>query len=177
MVFEYANMLGLDPEPVLRRIMVQLPQDHPNRPRTQSVEPSYDNMRSNVSAVMNRVPGTQTHSTQTHGAQTHGAVGNPISEHNSPNSHQFSQGYGEFRAIGPEAGRVNANSSAPMVANRRKSGVFVFLLQFLVLLIILGAGYAMWLSVNDPPGYEALRSLTILSWETLVIQIKVWLKI
>ncbi len=57
-IFDYTKMLGLDPEPILRRIMLQLPQDDPSRPQTQNYAPSYNNMRSNADAVMTRVPGT-----------------------------------------------------------------------------------------------------------------------
>ena len=165
-VFEYANLLGLDPEPVLRRIMVQLPGDHPNRPKTQSVEPSYENMRSNVSAVMNRVPGTQTDPFAPQAA--------PQTAQQNP---QFAPGYGDMRAIAPENAPIIAKSPTRLVANRRKSGVFVLLVQFLLMLIILGAGYALWLSINDPSGFEALKSLAIMSWDTLLIQLKVWLNI
>ncbi|MCP4935033.1 MAG: hypothetical protein GY927_12710 [bacterium] len=161
-VFEYTNLLRLDPEPVLRRIMVQLPGDHPDRPRTQSFEPSYENLRSNVSAVMNRVPGTQADFQM---------------EFQAPQNPQFGPGYADMKAVAPEPAGRNVKSPPRLVANSRKSGVFVFLLQFLLMLIILAAGYVMWLTVHDPQGYEALKSLAFMSWETLVIQIKVWLNI
>ncbi len=165
-VFEYTNLLGLDPEPVLRRIMVQLPQDHPDRPKTQSIEPSYENMRSNASAVMNRVPGTQADRQTDFQADFH-----------APQNAQFARDNADMRAIAPEPASVNVKRPPRLVANRRKSGVFVFLVQFLVLLIILATGYVMWLTVHDPQGYEALKSLAFMSWETLVIQIKVWMNI
>ncbi len=165
-VFEYTNLLELDPEPVLRRIMVQLPRDHPDRPKSESIEPSYENMRSNVSAVMNRVPGTK---------------GDPQTDFQgdipAPTDPSIAPGYSDLRAIAPDPAGINSKSPPRLVANRRKSGVFVFLVQFLVLLIILAAGYVMWLSVHDPEGYEALKSLAFMSWETLVIQIKVWMNI
>ena len=175
-VFEYANMLGLDPEPVLRRIMVQLPNDHPKRPRTQSHEPSFENMRSNVSAVMNRVPGTQPDSRPEpdSGATPKAALSQP---RKGAQNHQFTSASLDLRAIASDAGAANAQSPPLLVANKRKSGIFVLLLQFLLLLILLGAGYAMWLSIHDPQGFEALKSLTVTSWDTLAMQIRVWFKI
>ncbi len=165
-VFEYANLLGLDPEPVLRRIMVQLPSDHPDRPKTQNVEPSYENMRSNVSAVMNRVPGTKA---------------DPQSEFHTkaptPQNPPFAPAYVDMRAIAPDNASKVAKRPVGAVADGRKSGIFVFLLQFILLLIILGAGYVMWLTVHDPQRYEVLKSLALMSWETLMMQIKVWLNI
>ena len=169
-VFEYTNLLGLDPEPVLRRIMVQLPGDHPDRPKTQSFEPSYENMRSNASAVMNRVPGTQGEVQTEFRPEYQAGI-------QAPQNPQFTPGYADMRAITPDTASLNAKSRPQLVASRRKSGVFVFLLQFLLMLIILAAGYVMWLTVHDPQGYEALKSLAFMSWETLVIQIKVWLNI
>lgn len=169
-VFEYTNLLGLDPEPVLRRIMVQLPRDHPDRPKTQSFEPSYENMRSNASAVMNRVPGTK-------GDPQTDPQTDFQADFQAPTNPSIAPGYGDMRAIAPDPAGINSKSPPRLVANRRKSGVFVFLVQFLVMLIILAAGYVMWLTVHDPQGYEALKSLALMSWETLVVQIKVWMNI
>lgn len=59
-VVAYAGMLGLDPDPVLRRIMLQLPPEHPRRPKTeQGGAPSYANLRSNIDAALNRIPGDE----------------------------------------------------------------------------------------------------------------------
>ncbi len=179
-VVEYTKMLGLDPEPVLRRIMVQLPGDHPSRPRTQTCEPSYDNMRFNMSAAMNRVPGSQAPIEN----PSFEVAASPAGENNPIQGQGFSPDYAPMRAQPPIfppshtlAGGAGPKGSPQLVAKKRKGSVFVLFTQFLLLLIILGAGYAMWLSVNDPKGFEALKSLTVTGWETLVEQARVWLNL
>jgi hypothetical protein len=190
-ILEYTNMLGLDSEPVLRRVMLQLPGDHPKRPKTQVHEPSYDNMRSNVSAIMNRVPGSQAahenpslsrqYETPSYVQENRGVpvgVVNPDRElansglaarlqaGRNPNA-DFSPGYGEMRAIPPEFRPPHRKRPSQPVAKNRKISVFVPLMQFVLLLIILGAGYVMWLAVNDPQGFENLKSSVITIWEML----------
>jgi transcriptional regulator with XRE-family HTH domain len=54
-VQNYAGMLSLDPGPVLRRIMVQLPDDHAQRPRTATASVSHDDLQANAEAAMNRL--------------------------------------------------------------------------------------------------------------------------
>lgn len=192
-IVEYTNMLGLDPDPVLRRIMLQLPADHPARPKTQIHEPSYDNMRANAEAILNRVPRSQTaleHNSlsmqpETPGHQPYetGPVSAPFTNSRSSASAaspkpsvvaeqspppEFSPPYGEMRAIPHELASSGTKSETRVVAKKRKSGVFVPLVQFLLLLIILGAGYVMWLAVNDPQGFEDLKSLVMTGWDVLL---------
>ena len=196
-IYEYTNILKLDPEPVMRRVMVQLPADHPKRPRTQVHEPSYDNVRANANAVMNRVPGSQRavenpsismvghefapeppfsaghppsgqygDARQASGGFADQAGGMPL-----PSG--FSPGYGDMRAIPRSLTMPGHRAPAHQVAKPRKSSVFVPLIQLLLLLIILGTGYSMWLAVNDPQGFEDLKGLALRYWVVLQEQYEI----
>jgi transcriptional regulator with XRE-family HTH domain len=178
-VVDYTNLLGLDSDPVLRRIMLQLPRGHQNRPRTRMHTPSYDNMQSNAKAIMNRVPASQT-PTESSAVSVDGQRGNPrtaqatialsqihktsglsarlqaATVEATPN---FTPNYGEMRAIPPGSERSASGTRSMQVAKKRTNSVFVFFMQLLVLLAILGSGYVIWLAMNDPQGYEDLKSL------------------
>ncbi len=167
-IVAYTGLLGLDSEPVLRRVMLQLPGDHPKRPRTEEIDPSYNNMRANADAIMQRVPGSQTpveNPSLSVSMQQQIPVGAP--------PHQtlpagFTPEYAQMRAVPPATAPWNRKSHTPVVANKRKTGIFVPLVQFVLLLIILGTGYLMWLGVNDPQGLEELKLQALSIWKFLV---------
>ena len=159
----YTKMLGLDADPVMRRVMLQLPRDHPRRPRTSRVNPSYNNMQANADAVMNRIPAGQ----RAVEAQSV-PIGEPVtrlpampSRHDdNRSSGNFAPGFAEMRAIPPAYGSGGFRDMPPL-AEPRKRGFLVAFVQFLLFLIILAAGYAIWLAVNDPQGYEELKRLIL----------------
>ena len=57
----------------------------------------------------------------------------------------------EGRSAGFGAGH-GQKSMPHIVAKRRKKGVFVAFVQLVLLLVMLGGGYAIWLAINDPAG-------------------------
>ncbi|MCF6199743.1 MAG: helix-turn-helix domain-containing protein [Hyphomicrobiaceae bacterium] len=172
----YTKLLGLDADPVMRRVMLQLPGDHPKRPRTQEIDPSYTNMQANAEAVMNRIPvnqaaveapfvpmqappqpfaGGQAGPGGQAGTSGLGGPGQPGENGN------YAPDYGQMRAIPPGYGNLAQKSRRQGVAKPRKNGVFVAFVQLLLLLIMLGAGYVIWLAINDPQGYEQLKTLVL----------------
>ncbi len=196
---DYTGLLGLDAEPVLRRVMLQLPGDHPLRPRTQSFEPCYENLRANVDAAMNRVPGSQTpvensflpieydaavsrpvsDSRPTVSAgqlRANGGLATRLQKAGSAGEGGHSAGFGEMRAVPPDPAAPFSKSSVSPVADRGKKGVFVLLIQILLLLILVGGGYVFWLSLNDPQGYEKLEMLAVTGWRGLLEQVGPLLK-
>lgn len=184
-IVDYTTLLGLDPEPVLRRVMLQLPGDHSKNSRTLEYVPSYDNMRANADAIMNRVPGWQTPvesayltrklESSSSSRQQQVEVGLEQSQP-AARSSQSSSGYGDMLAIPQDSTRSRGKSPTRMVAKKRETSVFVPLVQLLLLLIILTTGYMTWLGVNDPQGFEELKTLAIRSWQLLVEQVWVWIE-
>ncbi len=187
-ITEYTMMLGLDPEPVLRRVMLQLPGDHPSRPKTQEVAPSYDNMRANADAIMNRVPPSQIPienamlrlpaepAAPPDMPQYRGGGSFDQRRHMAPPPPEPVVPFNELRAVPREHGGARGKSAPPPVAKKRKSSVFVPLIQLLLLMIILATGYMMWLGVNDPQAFEELKSSLLVLFDKAVAQGEVWIK-
>jgi len=157
----YTALLGLDADPVMRRVMLQLPGDHPKRPRTQEIDPSYINMQANAEAVMNRIPVNQTAVEAPFVPMApvlpSFARGQSDASAQEPDEH-FSHEYAQMRAIPPGHGSGAQKSQPQDIAKPREKGVFVALVQLLLLLIMLGGGYAVWLAINDPQSYEHLKT-------------------
>lgn len=185
-VIAYAELLSLDPDPVLRRIMLQLPPDHPRRPRTEQAAPSFANLRSNIDAAMARVPDGETPVERltlpassapaavapVRPARPQPAVAAarpqppvapppvaPLAAAVPAESGPPQPGYGDLRAYPNDARWAGYPPPPPAAAQpqRRRNGFGVGLLQLLLLLILLASGYAMWLAMNDPQAFAALK--------------------
>ncbi len=90
----------------------------------------------------------------------------------SPQGAGFEPGYGDMRAFPPPQAPAHAKGKRAPVAKKRKSGVFVLFTQLVLLLLLLGGGYAMWLAVNNPQGFEELKSLAFSGRDMLIERIK-----
>jgi len=159
----------------MRRVMLQLPGDHPKRPRTQEIDPSYTNMQANAEAVMNRIPVNQAAveapfvpmqvppSPSARGQDGARGQGGPEQQRpGQPGSNgNFTPDYAQMRAVPPAYGNRAQKSRSQGVVKPRKKGVFVAFVQLLLLLIMLGAGYIVWLAINDPQGYVQLKALLL----------------
>ncbi len=157
----YTALLGLDADPVMRRIMLQLPGDHPKRPRTQEIDPSYINLQANAEAVMNRIPVNQT-AVEAPFVPMAPVLPSFVQRQDGVDAQEtrehFSPEYAQMRAIPPDQGGSVQKSRTQDIAKSPRKGVFVALVQLLLLLIMLAGGYAVWLAINDPQGYEHLKT-------------------
>jgi transcriptional regulator with XRE-family HTH domain len=210
-VLRYTELLDLDADPVLRRIMLQLPPDHPRRPKTEQVaSQSYDNLRSNVEAALQRVPSyhqpvereslplqppplppQQYQRPPSRTVQPRERQRPPMpQQRQQPPTHQPAPpirpqqrqqpalGQGNFRAA-PPSEQIPYPSSGQIPAHgpeKRKKKPFLGLLQFFLLLILLASGYAVWLAMNDPQGFENLKVALNSGLQALVEQISQLIK-
>jgi len=259
-VTAYAGLLDLDPDPMLRRIMLHLPPDHPRRPRTQQAPvSSYDNLQSNINAAINRVPDylepreaeslplrsgasgepkrsgvserqpapsrsapSQSAPSQsaesrsatsqsvrpkpaasrpapsrpalataeaapapgrqanprppTHPARGQAGAPKPTTAAKAASAGRSAPGYDEFRAYAPEQPQAAAGKPKTIqVERKRKGGLFVLFIQLLLLFILLASGYAIWLAMNDPQGFEQLQKTVLQGYQSLSERISAYI--